>query len=82
MSPIAVLAIVVMFIGIGIRLFAWKPYLEMYVHRYHEAPPRGWLWTRDDDPFVERWRRFLVVGSIFAIGGSVGLFILAISGFA
>ena len=82
MSLIAVVAIVAMFIGIGIRLFGWRTYLEHHVFRYHEAPPRGWLWTTAEDPFVERWRRFMVLGTILALGGSVSLFILAFAGFA
>ena len=69
-----------MFTGIGIRLFVWRPYLQRHARRYNDAPPRGWLWTPVDDPDVERFRRIMVVGSILAIGGSLGLFILAITG--
>lgn len=82
MSPLALLLIALLFIGIGIRLFGWRPYLERHARRYRDAPPRGWLWTPVDDPEVERWRRIMVVGSILAIGGSLGLFALAIAGFA
>ena len=80
-SPAAWVVIVLMFAGIGIRLFAWRPYLDRHAKRYSAAPPRGWLWTPVDDPEVERWRRIMVVGSILAIVGSVSLFALAISGF-
>lgn len=82
MSPLAVLAIVLLFIGIGIRLFGWRPYLQRHARRYQDAPPRGWLWTSVDDPEVERWRRIMVAGSILSIGGSVSLFVLAIAGYA
>jgi hypothetical protein len=81
MSLLMVVAIVAMFIGIGIRLFGWRVYLEHHVFRYHEAPPPGWMWTPADDPFVERWRRTLVVGTLLALGGAVSLLILALTGF-
>jgi hypothetical protein len=81
-SLIAVVAIVLMFIGIGIRLFAWRTYLEHHVFRYHEAPPAGWLWTRDEDPFVERWRLTLVIGTVLALGGAIALLVLALTGYA
>ena len=79
-SPLTWLVIGLMFLGIGIRLFRWRAYLEAHIRRYGEAPPRGWLWTPVDDPEVERARRIMVGGSILAIAGSVGLLILAITG--
>ena len=79
-SPLAWLVIALMFTGIGIRLFRWRAYLQAHIQRYNDAPPRGWLWTPVDDPEVERQRRMMVIGSILAIGGSVGLFLMAISG--
>jgi hypothetical protein len=81
-SPLAWLMIALMFAGIAIRLFRWRPYLEAHIRRYNEAPPRGWLWTPVDDPEVERMRRIMVVGSVLAIVGSVGLFVMAIAGIA
>ena len=82
MSPFTWLVIALMFAGIAIRLFRWRPYLEQHVRRYDAMPPRGWLWTPVDDPEVERSRRLMVLGSILAIGGSVGLFLIAIAGVA
>ena len=81
-SPLAWLVIALMFVGIGIRLFRWRPYLEAHIRRYNEAPPRGWLWTPVDDPDVERLRRIMAICPVLAIGGSVGLFVMAITGIA
>ncbi len=80
MSPLTWLVIALLFTGIGIRLFAWRGYLDRHAQRYNDAPPRGWLWTPVGDPEVERWRKYMVVGSVLAIGGSISLFVLAISG--
>jgi hypothetical protein len=81
-APLTWLVIALLFTGIGIRLFAWRPYLNRHAQRYNEAPPRGWLWTPVDDPEVERFRKYMVIGSVLAIGGALALLYLALTGTA
>ena len=82
MTPLTWLVIALLVTGIGIRLLAWRPYLNRHAQRYDDAPPRGWLWTPVDDPEVERFRRYMVIGSVLAIGGSLALLYLALTGMA
>jgi hypothetical protein len=65
------LGIVLVIVGVGIRLRVARQYIDLHVTRYGGAPPRGWLWTRVDDPEVERSRRTMAAGSLVAIAGAI-----------
>ena len=62
-------------VGVGLRLWAWRPFLDAYAKRYGEAPPRSWLWTAAGDPAVERYRRSMVAGSAILLAGAVALLV-------
>jgi len=65
------LGIILIVLGVGIRLRVWRQYIDLHARRYGGAPPRGWLWTRVDDPEVERSRRAMAGGSLLAIAGAI-----------
>jgi hypothetical protein len=70
-GTIWLLGIVLVILGVGIRFRVARQYLDLHARRYGGAPPRGWLWTKVDDPEVERARRSMAAGSLLAIAGAI-----------
>lgn len=58
-------------IGAGLRIWARRPFLEAYARRHGGGPPRSWLWTASDDPVIERWRRYTLLGTALLWAGAI-----------
>jgi hypothetical protein len=57
--------------GLVLRLWAWRPYVDLYAKRHAAAPPRGWLWTPSDEPGIERRRRIAALGTVLLWAGAI-----------
>jgi hypothetical protein len=69
------LALVCLGVGVVIRVATSRRYLDAYARKYGSAPSRGWLWTADRDPEVERLRRIMAVGTSFLIVSGIAFVI-------
>ena len=65
------IGVAIFLVGLGLRLWARRPFVDAYAQRYGAAPPLRWLWTAADDPEVERWRRYTWLGTLLLWAGAI-----------
>jgi len=71
MTPALWLGIAIFVLGLGLRLWARRPFVEAYERHHAVAPPRSWPWTSSDEPEIERWRRFTLLGTTLLWIGAI-----------
>jgi hypothetical protein len=68
------LGIAIFVVGLGLRLWARRPFVDAYVRQHATRPPSSWLWTASPEPDIERWRRRTLLGTaLLWVGAIVGV---------
>jgi hypothetical protein len=71
MTPALWLGIAIFAGGFALRFWARRPFVEAYARLHQASPPASWPWTASDDPVVERWRRFTLLGTAMLWIGAI-----------
>ena len=71
MNPALWAGIAIFALGLGLRVWARRPFVEAYARRHSAPPPSRWPWTPSDDPVIERWRRYTLLGTALLWIGAI-----------